>query len=80
MDLFLAGTETTSTTVNWASFYLATRPDIQSRIFEEIKGIVGTERLLSLQEKESCLRGGIHNGSLENEQHRYYQCTACSSN
>ncbi|KAL3862685.1 hypothetical protein ACJMK2_008638 [Sinanodonta woodiana] len=51
MDLFLAGTETTSTTVTWASFYLATRHDIQSRIFEEIKSLVGTERLPSMQDK-----------------------------
>ncbi|KAL3862684.1 hypothetical protein ACJMK2_008637 [Sinanodonta woodiana] len=53
MDLFIAGTETTSTTVTWASFYLATRPDIQSRIFEEIKANVGTERLPSMQDKQS---------------------------
>ncbi|KAL3862691.1 hypothetical protein ACJMK2_008644 [Sinanodonta woodiana] len=53
MDLFLAGTETTSTTVTWASFYLATRPDIQSRIFAEIKANVGTERLPSMQDKQS---------------------------
>ncbi|KAL3862683.1 hypothetical protein ACJMK2_008636 [Sinanodonta woodiana] len=53
MDLFLAGTETTSTTVTWASFYLASRPDIQSRIFEEIKAMVGTERLPSMQDKQN---------------------------
>ncbi|KAK3598209.1 hypothetical protein CHS0354_026611 [Potamilus streckersoni] len=53
MDLFIAGTETTSTTITWASFYLATRPDIQSRIFEEIKEHVGTERLPSMQDKQS---------------------------
>ncbi|KAL3862713.1 hypothetical protein ACJMK2_008666, partial [Sinanodonta woodiana] len=53
MDLFIGGTETTSTTVTWASFYLATRPDIQSRIFEEIKANVGTERLPSMQDKQS---------------------------
>ncbi|KAL3862689.1 hypothetical protein ACJMK2_008642 [Sinanodonta woodiana] len=52
IDLFLAGTETVSTTITWASFYLATRPDIQSRIFEEIKANVGTERLPSLQDKQ----------------------------
>ncbi|KAK3607504.1 hypothetical protein CHS0354_031126 [Potamilus streckersoni] len=53
MDLFIAGTETTSTTVTWASFYLATRPDIQTRIFEEIKGNVGTERLPSMQDRQN---------------------------
>ncbi|KAL3862686.1 hypothetical protein ACJMK2_008639 [Sinanodonta woodiana] len=53
MDLFLAGTETTSTTITWASFYLATRPDIQSRIFAEIKANVGTEQLPSMQDKQS---------------------------
>ncbi|KAL3862696.1 hypothetical protein ACJMK2_008655 [Sinanodonta woodiana] len=53
MDLFIAGTEATSTIVTWASFYLATRPDIQSQIFEEIKAIVGIERLPSLQDMHS---------------------------
>ncbi|KAL3862687.1 hypothetical protein ACJMK2_008640 [Sinanodonta woodiana] len=53
MDLFIAGTDTISTTVTWASFYLATRHDIQSRIFQEIKAIVGNERLPSLQDKNS---------------------------
>ncbi|KAK3601082.1 hypothetical protein CHS0354_024788 [Potamilus streckersoni] len=52
LDLFLAGMETTSTTFTWASFYLATRPDIQNRIFEEIKANVGTERLPSMQDKQ----------------------------
>ncbi|KAK3581753.1 hypothetical protein CHS0354_035084 [Potamilus streckersoni] len=53
MDLFVAAIETTSTTVTWASFYLATRPDIQSRIFEEIKANVGTDRFPSMQDKQS---------------------------
>ncbi|KAL3861233.1 hypothetical protein ACJMK2_007281 [Sinanodonta woodiana] len=53
MDIFLAGTVTTSTTITWASFYLATRPDIQSRIFEEIKANVGMERLPSMKDKQS---------------------------
>ncbi|KAK3598207.1 hypothetical protein CHS0354_026609 [Potamilus streckersoni] len=54
MDLFIAGTETTSTTITWASFYLATRPEVQNRIFDEIKTNVGMERLPSMQDKE-CL-------------------------
>ncbi|KAK3598208.1 hypothetical protein CHS0354_026610 [Potamilus streckersoni] len=54
MDLFFAGMETTSTTITWASFYLATRRDIQNRIFEEIKTNVGMERFPSMQDKK-CL-------------------------
>ncbi|KAL3862708.1 hypothetical protein ACJMK2_008661 [Sinanodonta woodiana] len=53
MDLFLAGTETTSITFTWASFYLASRPDIQNRIFEEINEHVGTERLPSIHDKQN---------------------------
>ncbi|KAL3862707.1 hypothetical protein ACJMK2_008660 [Sinanodonta woodiana] len=53
MDLFLAGTETTSTTFTWASFYLASRPDIQNLIFDEINEHVGTERLPSIQDKQN---------------------------
>ncbi|KAL3862706.1 hypothetical protein ACJMK2_008659 [Sinanodonta woodiana] len=53
MDLFLAGTETTSTTFTWASFYLASRPDIQNRIFEEINENIGTEKLPSIQDKKN---------------------------
>ncbi|KAL3875531.1 hypothetical protein ACJMK2_033475 [Sinanodonta woodiana] len=52
-DLFVAGTETTTTTITWAVLYLAAKPDIQERVFREIKEIVGTESLPSLQDKRN---------------------------
>ncbi|KAL3875530.1 hypothetical protein ACJMK2_033474 [Sinanodonta woodiana] len=52
-DLFVAGTETTTTTITWAVLYLAAKPDIQARVFREIKEIVGTESLPSLQDKRN---------------------------
>ncbi|KAK3596387.1 hypothetical protein CHS0354_036937 [Potamilus streckersoni] len=52
-DLFVAGTETTTTTITWAVLYLAAKQNIQARIFREIKEIVGTDRLPSLQDKRN---------------------------
>ncbi|KAL3847910.1 hypothetical protein ACJMK2_018800 [Sinanodonta woodiana] len=50
-DLFVAGTETTTTTINWAVLYLAAKQNIQARIFREINENVGTDRLPNLQDK-----------------------------
>ena len=36
VDLFAAGTETTSTTLSWALLYLIHNPDIQERCRQEI--------------------------------------------
>ncbi|KAL3875529.1 hypothetical protein ACJMK2_033473 [Sinanodonta woodiana] len=52
-NLFVAGTETTTTTITWAALYLAAKPDIQARVFREMKEIVGTESLPSLQDKRN---------------------------
>ncbi|KAK3596389.1 hypothetical protein CHS0354_036939 [Potamilus streckersoni] len=50
-DLFVAGTETTTTTITWAVLYLTAKQDIQARVFREINEIVGTDRVPSLQDK-----------------------------
>ncbi|XP_053720986.1 cytochrome P450 1A1 [Synchiropus splendidus] len=44
-DLFGAGFDTISTGLSWAMMYLVSYPDIQERLYEEIRGVVGTERL-----------------------------------
>ncbi|KAM9849269.1 LOW QUALITY PROTEIN: uncharacterized protein ACBR49_008525 [Aulostomus maculatus] len=44
MDLFLAGTETTSTTLQWALVYLIKHPEIQEKVQAEIDGVMGPNR------------------------------------
>ncbi|KAK3596390.1 hypothetical protein CHS0354_036940 [Potamilus streckersoni] len=55
LDLFAAGTETTTTTITWAVLYLAAKQDIQARVYSEIKEIIGTDRLPSLQDKRNLI-------------------------
>ena len=40
-DLLLAGTETSSTTISWSLLYLAKYPDIQMKLYREIKSAFG---------------------------------------
>lgn len=44
-DLFGAGTETTSTTIRFGLLLLATYPEIQERMYNEIKDQVGTDSI-----------------------------------
>ncbi|KAM9817250.1 cytochrome P450 1A1-like [Neosynchiropus ocellatus] len=50
-DLFGAGFDTVSTGLSWAVMYLVANPDMQERLYEEIKGVVGTERLPRLGDR-----------------------------
>ncbi|CAG0886865.1 unnamed protein product [Cyprideis torosa] len=43
-SLFLAGSETTSTTIRWALYFLIENPEIQQRCFEEIEKVIGLHR------------------------------------
>ncbi len=43
-DLFVAGTETVSNTLDWAILYVTYYPDIQARIYNEIEKVLGRER------------------------------------
>ncbi|KAK5984833.1 hypothetical protein GCK32_001910 [Trichostrongylus colubriformis] len=43
MDFYLAGMETTTTTLRWASLLFASYPDVQEKIREEILRVVGPE-------------------------------------
>ncbi|XP_046558218.1 cytochrome P450 2J1-like [Haliotis rubra] len=52
-DLFVAGTETTATTIRWTMIYLLNNPEIQERCFREIQENIGQSRLPSMKDKTS---------------------------
>jgi cytochrome P450 len=49
-DMFLAGSDTTSTTLNWVIVYLMNYPEVQKKLYEEIDGVVGS-RFPSLSDR-----------------------------
>ncbi|XP_057208319.1 cytochrome P450 2J2 [Triplophysa rosa] len=51
LDLFLAGTETTSTTLCWGLIYLITNQDVQEKVQEEIDRVIGQSREPSLADR-----------------------------
>ncbi|XP_078698204.1 cytochrome P450 2J1-like [Branchiostoma floridae x Branchiostoma belcheri] len=42
-DLFLAGTETTASTLNWALLYMLRHPDVQEKVQQEISSTIGQD-------------------------------------
>ncbi|XP_054429921.1 cytochrome P450 2J2 [Pteronotus mesoamericanus] len=52
LDLFLAGTETTSTTLRWALLYMAFYPEIQEKVQAEIDGVLGQSQVPSMTSRE----------------------------
>uniref|UniRef100_A0A8C6USY1 Cytochrome P450, family 2, subfamily N, polypeptide 13 n=1 Tax=Neogobius melanostomus TaxID=47308 RepID=A0A8C6USY1_9GOBI len=51
MDLFLAGTETTSTTLQWALIYLIKHPEVQEKVQAEIDRVIGQSRLPTMADR-----------------------------
>ncbi|XP_071666245.1 cytochrome P450 2J2-like [Patagioenas fasciata] len=53
VDLFLAGTETTSTTIRWALLFMAMYPEIQARVQAEINTVIGQGRQPALDDRSN---------------------------
>ncbi|XP_052573872.1 cytochrome P450 2J4-like isoform X3 [Peromyscus californicus insignis] len=53
LDLFLAGTETTSTALRWALLYMALNPEVQEKVQAEIDRVIGQEKQPSLADRDS---------------------------
>lgn len=51
-EFFIAGTETTSTTLRWAIIYLINNPDIQDKLRKEIESVVGSSQLPRMQHRQ----------------------------
>merc|ERR1712064_153227 len=50
-DLFLAGSETISTTLTWAALYMVRYPEVQRKVQEELDEVVGLHRMPSMKDK-----------------------------
>ncbi|XP_061593809.1 cytochrome P450 2J5-like isoform X2 [Cololabis saira] len=53
LDLFLAGTETATTTLHWGLLYMIYYPDIQERVQAEIDAVIGSSRQPSVSDREN---------------------------
>ncbi|KAG1657270.1 Cytochrome P450 2C2 [Nymphon striatum] len=53
IDIFGAGTETSSTTIRWALLYMVRHPEIQEKVRKEIDEVVGTERYPQMEDKSN---------------------------
>ncbi|KAF7665249.1 hypothetical protein LDENG_00149570 [Lucifuga dentata] len=52
LDLFGAGTETTTTTLHWGLLYMIHYPHVQERVQAEIDAVVGSSRQPSMSDRE----------------------------
>ncbi|NWR58156.1 CP2J6 protein, partial [Bucorvus abyssinicus] len=51
-DLFVAGTETTTTTLRWALLYTVVYPDVQEKVQKELDAVVGSSHLISYEDRK----------------------------
>ncbi|XP_060130292.1 cytochrome P450 2J6 [Zootoca vivipara] len=51
-DLFVAGTETTTSSLKWALLLLASHPDIQDKMHKEIEDVIGSAHSICYQDKK----------------------------
>ena len=50
-DMWIAGQETTSNTLGWGCIYITNRPNIQKRIQKELDTVIGSDRLVTIEDK-----------------------------
>ncbi|KFQ21429.1 Cytochrome P450 2J6, partial [Mesitornis unicolor] len=50
-DLFLGGSETTSTTLYWALLYMVVNPDIQEKVQKELDAVLGPSKLICYEDR-----------------------------
>ena len=53
MDFFMAGSETTSTTLTWAMLYMVRYPQVQKKVQGERDRVVGRNRNPTLKDRTS---------------------------
>ncbi|TWW57689.1 cytochrome P450 2J4-like [Takifugu flavidus] len=53
MDLFGAGTETTTTTLQWGLLYMIYYPHIQEKVYAEISAVIGSSRDPSITDRDN---------------------------
>ena len=52
-DVFIAGMETTASTLSWALLYLIHNPEVQQRLHRELDQVIGPDRLPELEDKKN---------------------------
>ena len=50
-NLFVAGSETTSNTINYTLWYLCNYPEVQRKIQEEVDTVIGRDTLPSYEDR-----------------------------
>jgi cytochrome P450 len=55
LDMFVAGSTTTSTALDFTFLYLALNPHIQEKAFQEINSIIGTQQAPKMVDQSRCV-------------------------
>ncbi|XP_061173041.1 cytochrome P450 2C8-like [Saccostrea echinata] len=52
-ELFVAGTETSSTALRWFSLFMIRHPDVQDKMRKEINNVIGSSRYPNMEDKQN---------------------------
>ncbi|XP_075794251.1 cytochrome P450 2J4-like isoform X2 [Pelodiscus sinensis] len=53
LDLFIAGTESTATTLRWALISLVLHPDVQEKVQQELDVVLGSSQLICYEDRKN---------------------------